>query len=837
MSSTFSLSTRLFGYDGNLGTSPSKGRKLTAQEMDYSLLYLEELSQSSGQGPQGDQGFQGATGPQGDQGFQGATGPQGSGSSITSITYNELSTLISEESLNPGSFYEISNFQTCYDQPDYDNNGDPIMDTMTFSNYRQGPVEPIVVLAISENNISDIAFSPEYPYDKIRYDRAWNSTEITGLTAYGRITERIDEKNNRTDYDHRNIKFKRYLSHEIEDTQDGWITSIYQTGLTASVTGATTSFTSLTVGDVILIRDAGFKIYKITEINSDTEMVVEGRTYYDYSDTAGSIFFTTSTQFMVTDGSIYYFSDEGDSGSINDGGNDMYDGGNTMNTSAYLSEIPYTHTQQTETNDGGTYSFAMDGVVVTNDIFGTNSSYFTNMYSGLFACSAYNIDIESFSINGNVGADGSGNMDIFEYSTGTWSLYSKRIYNAGDPSVNHIIIINTDGSGVTHNYSEDTDNDYDELTGIGNATQIHYLLMALGGGVKITDQEIIDIFNEYILLVDSDINTTLSNLNSNYINLTGVLPQQEFVPISHEYRMSNIIGEDDQYHEKGTFENITAYNNYIGDILYEYEEPDFILSNNIFSDTTVDNRFGQCCINNTFANRTSNNTADIFFVGNKILEDFRKNKIGPYFESNNIYYDFDDNIVDISFENNLIMDDFEDNTIGSYFTDNKIYCYFYNNTIKSLFQSNYIDIEEFTSNDIDHMKSNNITGEGFNNNIIRGTFLANNISGWFEYNSTETFFIGNNVYTDFQYNTIGPYFASNTINDPINYNDFRNNNICNNFQSYDLTTLDGSFGGNPIFYSQTTADVVFDNYTNGFMVLFYSSGDINPVIMQNIILY
>ncbi len=93
------------------------------------------------------------------------------------------------------------------DQPDFDNSRNPI----TSGNYKQGPVEPLMILATSVNTISNEAYQLAYPNDKITYDWTYNITEVTNSAAFGRITERVDEFNNRTDYDHRNILLKRYL--------------------------------------------------------------------------------------------------------------------------------------------------------------------------------------------------------------------------------------------------------------------------------------------------------------------------------------------------------------------------------------------------------------------------------------------------------------------------------------------------------------------------------------------------------------------------------------------------------------------------------------------------
>ena len=131
----------------------------------------------------------------------------GDGSNLTgivteiysSVTYSELYNLFTGETLNPGSYYLINDFQTCYDQPDFDQNGNAIVG----NNYKTGTTEPILVLATGVNSLSPKAYSLEYPLDEISYDISFTVTERTGNPAKGRITERIDERGNRTDYDFR----------------------------------------------------------------------------------------------------------------------------------------------------------------------------------------------------------------------------------------------------------------------------------------------------------------------------------------------------------------------------------------------------------------------------------------------------------------------------------------------------------------------------------------------------------------------------------------------------------------------------------------------------------
>ncbi len=97
-------------------------------------------------------------------------------------------------------------FQTVYDQMDFDNTG-TLKGTLTT---KTGATEQIWVLALAPNQIASQAYSATYPNDKIQYDWTYNTTFVNGSPAKGRISERIDENNNRTDYDHREIKFIRY---------------------------------------------------------------------------------------------------------------------------------------------------------------------------------------------------------------------------------------------------------------------------------------------------------------------------------------------------------------------------------------------------------------------------------------------------------------------------------------------------------------------------------------------------------------------------------------------------------------------------------------------------
>jgi hypothetical protein len=210
----------------------TKGSKLTIQEMDDNLLWVNNL---------------------------------------TEVTHAELVNLIDANDLVPGQHYLITDFQTCYDRPDYDQNRDPI--AVSPSSYFQGPVEPIVVLAASTDTLAIDGYQLAYPNDKIKYDVTYSSTE-SAEPAFGRITERVDNYNNRTDYDHRTIEFKRYRFYTFSrETPETGTIELLNDG---TVNGAGTLFTNYTVGQVIAYPNSVEGFFKIASIDSDTLMTVSG---------------------------------------------------------------------------------------------------------------------------------------------------------------------------------------------------------------------------------------------------------------------------------------------------------------------------------------------------------------------------------------------------------------------------------------------------------------------------------------------------------------------------------------------------------------------------------
>ena len=204
---------------------------------------------------------------------KGGSGGGGGGGIIVpvSITYAELKSLYDSASLAAGTFYLITDFQSVYDQPDfyysiYLGNGTDLPKNASDIVAYSGQSEPIIVEAVTNSGLSSYAQSTIYPTDTIQYDITFSTTEVTGTPAFGRITERIsatsDSSDNnsktsiRTDYDWRNINFKRYniytagatvySTNRVETIVAGTDVSI-----TIDAAGGSPSFSSILSGDIL----------------------------------------------------------------------------------------------------------------------------------------------------------------------------------------------------------------------------------------------------------------------------------------------------------------------------------------------------------------------------------------------------------------------------------------------------------------------------------------------------------------------------------------------------------------------------------------------------------
>jgi hypothetical protein len=133
---------------------------------------------------------------------------------ILDTTYDELVILVNTGALIKGSLYRITDYQTIYEQPDYISESVPVANQDI--QIKMGPIEPLTVLALTNSILHSDAYQENYPYDKLKYKLDY-VTPKTDTYTKGRIIERIDQWGNRTDFDHRNILFKRYA--HLPDSQ------------------------------------------------------------------------------------------------------------------------------------------------------------------------------------------------------------------------------------------------------------------------------------------------------------------------------------------------------------------------------------------------------------------------------------------------------------------------------------------------------------------------------------------------------------------------------------------------------------------------------------------
>ncbi len=180
----------------------------------------------------------------------------------------------------------------------------------------------------------------------------------------------------------------------------------------------------------------------------------------------------------------FLFSDGDTGSSIGDGGNDMYDGGNYLQiSSSYLS---YT-----------------SGQILDHPSLGPGGRYFTRKVPGMFVFAADLNGVSDFTISGDLGADGGGSVDgsVLSLVAGgqRYRGFVKRVFNAYDPSVNHLIIV-PESSGVTHEFSTYTNSDYHRVFDLHGTQRIYYLLMAGAGGSYIDDATMLAIMKRFIEL-------------------------------------------------------------------------------------------------------------------------------------------------------------------------------------------------------------------------------------------------------------------------------------------------------------------------------------------------
>ncbi len=242
-------------------------------------------------------------------------------------------------------------------------------------------------------------------------------------------------------------------------------------------------------------------LYLNSEINLDT---ILSRWLTNYNDITSLI----PSPFLFSNGITSYY--------ISDGGSDMYDSGNRLRT------------------DNTNTIYYSNNSIVGSTAFGTNGQYFTSKVDGMFIAVADLDDVYEFEVFGGLGQDGFGSIDVttltYQLGDTEFTGYVKRMYGASNPSVNHIIITETNNS-IVRDYSTSTYYEDHSLTNLQNNDRVFYLLFASTSGGYVNDNQMQSIMEAFIdnllqenyFLVDIDpASETVAPSSSEQVTLTFV---------------------------------------------------------------------------------------------------------------------------------------------------------------------------------------------------------------------------------------------------------------------------------------------------------------------------
>jgi hypothetical protein len=612
-----------------------------------------------------------------------------SSSTYTETTYTGLTAMITANELVTGKHYLITDFKTCYDQPDYDYNGSAI----TIGNYKQGSVSPILVLATGTGTISQLAYQPQYSGDTIYYDPFFSVTEVTGGEAFGRINFRIDDKGNAFDYDFREVLFKRYNTYSTSNSYDGTV-SIDGSG---NVTGINTFFTgSTSPGNIIGIVNPnsayGVDFYEVVTATTDTSMVVTGHTYTAVNN-------TLYTQSSTESGMSYKQS-------------------NVVSNTGFTEYNTFTSYNQCFNNTcGNTVAFTIDEgdtFLLSNNVF-RGGEYVDNSFGSDFRNNTFNDDCTGNSIkyrfynnvidndfdNNIITSDFYNNMivcDFFDNYVQS-NFYNNNLGDDDGPDFGDNII---NGSFNGNFYTGTGDFQYNTINGGFSSNRI----------LDRFENNNVQSFNSNTIEDSFDSNQIGDGFTSNLIKRNfndNVLGSSVYNNTFYGNFETNTGGPN--FYDNNFYNNVVEnnlgndfYNNEIGDV------------NDIQNFSFERNSFQGSCSNNTFTGNTQYNKVGFEFDSNTIGTNFSYNQIGNYFTSNTIGndfgwdgFDYGGNVIGNGFHGNNIDGIFLDNTIGNSFHDNVISGNFLNNIISSgMYSTTFADLDSGSP-----CRNNNFTIPGF----------------------------------------------------------------------------------------------------------------------------
>ena len=561
---------------------------------------------------------------------------------IIEITYSELVYKIGEAQLIKGEHYLITDFKTCYDVPEYYINGN--RKDITAIEYHEGPIEPIIVFATNSNSISSSAYQPAYPNDRIQYDWRFATTDGTGGPAYGRISERIDEFNNRTDYDHRNIYFSRFQSYDNTSKLTGNLES-YNSSV-GILTGTGTSYlTQVSVNDILTFEYQYYQAgVKVVSVDSDTQLTVVVDTSF-------------GSTINFTGGSIELFKTE---------------------PTGYYNEHKEVYIGQKDQEDFTRYlTFRLDGSAIHNYIGDYSKFYLNENGSGSGFLLANNVFYsENSRIYSNTIGDRSYNNTgryWFLRNTITGRFYNNKIYqngfygnNIGEYFYDNIIRSSMSDNKIGDNFYQNKiySNSYFYYNNIGN----DFYQNKINSNASFYYNNIGNEFYNNDLYYEVRKNSILNGFNTNTIGSSisqgNVFENNQ---IMNNFKGNNILGNFWNNQIKSNFKGNEisdefGYNN-IGFGFFANNTPGLAAHNEIGDYFEFNNFQGSFVYNTIGTNFTNNQIKDGFGFGNstsqgnKIGHNFKYNNIGEYFYNNSIGDNFNNNTLTNYFQKNRISDD------------------------------------------------------------------------------------------------------------------------------------------------------------------------------------
>jgi hypothetical protein len=562
---------------------------------------------------------------------------------VTETTSANFLDALTNGTLIPDTPYLINDYQTCYDQPNYDVIGAAIVT----GNYKQGPIEPIIVRSMTNNSIYPYAWQAAHPNDIIKFDPTFTTTEITFSPAFGRITERIDEFGNRTDYDHAVIEFIRYRHIYHDDTNP--LTGTVELQNDGTVLGTLTTFTSLTVGDVIAIPNSPGLYYEITLITDDFTMTVTSNTTI-VATAPGEPFFLATVgdynshkQNLLDLGTLFQeYTTFGDS---------------FLNINNYVGDYSLSHI----TDSIGEFLLA-------NNVFRTGE-----FKGNTFGIACYNNTFNDDCTFNKIGDHFNNNITDDDFDQNVIGNYFE----------NNVITANFNDNHIGNNFNNNT------------------IICSL-----FYRNQIGNYFENNVITsnIDFQNNVVGNQFNGNLISGGDFYKNH----IGHGYKDNNIYAENYGNNIGNGFNinNIYSffYENAIGEVFSANTVGDPL---NPGSYSFYNNRIFNYCQNNNFTGTCFNNTIDSSFYTNTLGNNFAYNKIGTDFQNNLIGIDF--GFGGAAQQGNIIGNNFAGNTIGEYFYNNFIQDGFSGNDIADSFANNKISYDFSSNTSIGNNFKNNQT--------------------------------------------------------------------------------------------------------------------------------